>query len=504
MKKLTLPDWLKLDQKFQRIFYAMTALFGIYVLPIILADRYYQDDLSRSLSGITGWNNDARPLTEFIMKWLCGGTPISDISPLPLLLSILFLAYTLTLYIQKNLSAGHSVFILLYVGFLVISNPFLLSTLSYKYDCVTMILALCAAVFPYVLPDEWALWKVFVFSAFMCMITLTTYQPCCGVYIGLVFLELFFMIFSSKIHIARLVIHAVSMGICIPPYYFIIMKHYIADSSWQQSAYHFALDSSFFTSIFQNINSLVSFMQNYLTNIPLYVIVLFCGLICCGTIYTAFLIWTSDTSAKTFKTLYIICLPVLITIFSVLPLLVLTPSIFSVSGHTLIVLSAFGLWAGIMLHILSYKADKIVILMLIPCMLFSMSYSYTYGNALKTQKNYEEYVTYNIVHDIETINSDYDYQYLSINGKSPRSPELLMLCEKYPIFKHMVPVYITNNSYLGGAILQHYMLPELTFSSMTQEDTDVIENSTPLISNALYSCYTNGDKIIIQFETQNE
>lgn len=504
MKKLAIPDWLKLDQKFQRVFYAMTALFGIYVLPIILADRYYQDDLSRSLRGITGWNNDARPLTELIMKWLCGGTPISDISPLPLLLSILFLAYTLTLYIQKNLSAGHSVFILLYVGFLVISNPFLLSTLSYKYDCVTMILALCAAVIPYVLPDEWALWKVFVFSAFMCMITLTTYQPCCGIYIGLFFLELFFMIFSSKIHIARLVIRAVSMGICIPPYYFIIMKHYIADSSWQQSAYHFTLDSGFFSSLLQNFNSLTVLVQHYVNHIPMLIILLFTALVFCGVLIACFLVWTSGTTARIPKILYIFCLPVLVTFSSILPLLVLTPSKFSISTHTLIVLSSFGLWAGIMIHFLSYKADKIAILFLIPCILFSMSFSFTYGNALKSQKNYEEYVAYNIVHDIESIDNDNLYHYLTITGSMHRSKEFTMLTGKYPLLKDMIPVYITNNSYLGGALLQYYLLPELTFSSMTQEDTDVIENSTPLISNALYSCYTNGDKIIIQFETQNE
>jgi hypothetical protein len=76
----------------KKIFSAMTTLFIIYVFPIIMADRYYQDDLSRSLRGITGWSNDARPLTELLMRWLGGGTPIGDISPLPLLLAVILLA----------------------------------------------------------------------------------------------------------------------------------------------------------------------------------------------------------------------------------------------------------------------------------------------------------------------------------------------------------------------------------------------------------------------------
>ena len=39
----------------------------LYVFPIILANRYYNDDLSRSLMGLTGWSGDGRPVTEYLM-----------------------------------------------------------------------------------------------------------------------------------------------------------------------------------------------------------------------------------------------------------------------------------------------------------------------------------------------------------------------------------------------------------------------------------------------------
>ena len=65
-----LPDWLTLNAAHRRFFYALTVLYGIYILPILLTDRPYQDDLTRSLRGVTGWTNDGRPFTEACWGYL--------------------------------------------------------------------------------------------------------------------------------------------------------------------------------------------------------------------------------------------------------------------------------------------------------------------------------------------------------------------------------------------------------------------------------------------------
>ena len=54
---------LKLDKKYGILFCLSTLMYFLYVLPIILANRYYNDDLSRALYGLTGWNGDGRPIT---------------------------------------------------------------------------------------------------------------------------------------------------------------------------------------------------------------------------------------------------------------------------------------------------------------------------------------------------------------------------------------------------------------------------------------------------------
>ena len=96
------PVWLTIEKKERSLFFALMAMYGIYVLPVILANRLYQDDLSHSLYGVTGWYNDARPLSEKLIVWLCGGSPLGDVFPLPLLLSIPLLAFAVTLLDRKS------------------------------------------------------------------------------------------------------------------------------------------------------------------------------------------------------------------------------------------------------------------------------------------------------------------------------------------------------------------------------------------------------------------
>ena len=109
-------------------------------------------------------------------------------------------------------------------------------------------------------------------------------------------------------------------------------------------------------------------------------------------------------------------------------------------------------------------------------------------------------MTYNIVRDIDALNADGQYHNLTINGKMPRSRELSMLCEKYPLYKELIPVYITNSSYLGGAQLLHYLQYDMEFSSLNENEIKTIENSEPLLSNNVYCCYAYEDRIIIRFQ----
>lgn len=505
MKSKKFPAWLTIEATDKRIFLSLTVLYGIYILPILLANRLYQDDLSRSLYGVTGWNNDARPFTEVLMRWLCGGKPLGNVAPLPLLLSVLLLAYTITLYGKRYLSAGQ-LLPALGIGFLVIANPFFLSNLSYQFDCVTMVLALCAAILPYVVPERKALYKIFLFSFFLCMVTLTTYQPCCGVYISLWFLELFFMLFSARIDLPRLIVRAAACGLSVIVYKYVILNRSIrpANGGWQPSAYQFSWrsENGILAGIVQNFQVFLALSGEYLAGLPNILFLCLGILLLAGIAFTALELFhlQKPLSQRIFTLFYLILLPFLVVFGTLAPLLILTPSAFSISVHSLICLGSVGLWIGIMLSALYRRLPQLSVLLLLPCLLFGFTFSYTYGNALTSQKQYETYLTYSIAHDVESLNADDTYRAITVSGRAPRSPEVARLVEKYPLFARLVPAYLTNSSYMGGVQLLHYTHKSYDFDALTEEDQNLIENTTPVLANSVYACYESGDKIIIEFK----
>lgn len=506
MKNKKFPAWLTIEPKDRTLFFTLTVIYGIYVLPILLANRPYQDDLSRSLYGITGWTNDARPLTEHLVTWLCGGFPISDVHPLPLFLSLLLLAYTITLYAKRYLPLENRMVHALCIGFLVIANPFLLSNLSYRFDCVTMTLALCAAILPYVAPAKKALWKVFVLSLFMCLITLTTYQPACGVYISLWFLEVFFMLFSERIDLPRLFIRATACILAVVLYKYVVLNHYIrpGNGGWQPDAYRFAWrsENGFFQNVKLNLQSFSGCIHSAVQSTPTLLLVLFVILTVAGMLLAGLILFRQKKPLRyrIFGLAYLISLPVFVTLGALGPLLVLTHSKFSISAHSLLCLCGVGLWAGIMISTLFSRLPRVGPLLFLPCILYCLTFSYSYGNAMTSQKQYEEYLTYSIAHDVETLNADGSFQTITVSGRAPRSPQTARLCEKYPLLRSLVPTYLTNSSYLGGVQLLHYTQESFSFEGMSEEDQNLIDNTEPSLSNSVYACYERGEKIIILFK----
>lgn len=179
-------DWFKLDRPALRRF-GMLAVGGlIYVLPIVLADRYYQDDLARSLYGATGWAGDGRPLTEWLMQLLSGGqATIVDLYPLPLFLGIAVLAYAMTLYARQAFPDWKGSALLTVALGLVVAQPFAMANLSYRFDSLTMLLALALCFVLYALSSTLGGLKLALAGAVIAMLVMGLYQPASGMFLVL-------------------------------------------------------------------------------------------------------------------------------------------------------------------------------------------------------------------------------------------------------------------------------------------------------------------------------
>src|SRR5699024_5749129 len=105
------------------------------------------------------------------------------------------------------------------------------------------------------------------------------------------------------------------------------------------------------------------------------------------------------------------------------------------------------------------------------CLFCQTCCMYAYGSALKSQKDYETYLVTQIAHDCESINGAGNYSQLSCVGTAPRPREVQMICAQYPFLGELIQPCFTNNTWLGGAWVYHYLQYDLEIVGLTDEDT---------------------------------
>jgi len=66
------------DRRELRTFLVSLLLYSLILAPILMANRYYVDDWGHAILGYSQWANDGRPLTDLLMRILCGHTPLVD------------------------------------------------------------------------------------------------------------------------------------------------------------------------------------------------------------------------------------------------------------------------------------------------------------------------------------------------------------------------------------------------------------------------------------------
>ncbi|WP_266157134.1 glucosyltransferase domain-containing protein, partial [Dyella silvatica] len=169
------------------VFVILLALYVLVLLPILRANRYYNDDLKRALIGHTGWDSTGRPLTTLLMKLLqCYDHALVDISPLTQIGAIAILAWIGVLIARRYAIA--SPWLAALVSFPLGAQPFYLENLSYKFDALSMSLAIYFALLPLIaLKSSRRGWWLGVLALF---VSLNFYQPAINAYLIFTLLDL--------------------------------------------------------------------------------------------------------------------------------------------------------------------------------------------------------------------------------------------------------------------------------------------------------------------------
>ncbi len=168
------------------VFGILLGLYWLILYPILRADRYFNDDLKRALIGHTGWDSNGRPLTTLLMKLLqCYDSGLADISPLTQIGAVAVLAWAGVLIARRY--AIRSPWMAALVAFPLGAQPFYLENLSYKFDALSMSLAILLALLPILtIGLQRRRWWLGVLSLFG---SLNLYQPAVNVYLIFMLLE---------------------------------------------------------------------------------------------------------------------------------------------------------------------------------------------------------------------------------------------------------------------------------------------------------------------------
>ena len=157
-------------------FVVITAL--VYILPILLANVYYADDMFRAESGY-GWDGDGRIFANLLIHIISFGNGIVSIFPFSLLLSALF--FSIAGMVSSYVLLDDDPKLRFFYSLIFITSPFLLENLAFKFDSLPMAISVLLAVSPYLIKNKYA----FSACSIVCLtIVLGLYQTSAMLYFG--------------------------------------------------------------------------------------------------------------------------------------------------------------------------------------------------------------------------------------------------------------------------------------------------------------------------------
>ena len=424
---------------------------------------------------------------------------------MPLLIGISTICMSLVIYKKNNPDIVLSDSCVCFGMLLVFIHPLAMTHLSYRFDSVFMMIALGIPFLLFSIKNEEKYWITFGIAMISAMVIMSLYQAVICMCFILMFIDLFFhvqevdFIQYLKNNIVRLCGFCVGMLV----YLLIIGPHFIDKEGWRQKASQ--IDLSLSKESLQLIGNrfvgMCEYLMNYIGGTSLcYQIGLGILLIVAEVFLVIMTVKRRGEKGWIWKGIIMIMSPVIVLILTFLPLIVLTN--YGIRARLFLCFGGVLFFLFLVLQRMPVRLKVFSNIILICIMFGQFSCMYVYGNALNCQKEYEEYLVAGIVRDVEEINCDQEYKKLTFIGAPPKSRQLEVMCHKYPFFEEIVPQYINNDTWIGGAYVYHYMQEGLEICGTDDEDGEIVKTEKPVEINSLYGCYLNGNKIIVKFNEE--
>ncbi|WP_280101196.1 glucosyltransferase domain-containing protein [Escherichia coli] len=466
----------------------ITLLCLTFVMPFLLSDIQYRDDAFRSLTMLSGWRWGGRILTDLSLSFLSmNKNGVFDISPLPLVISIV--CVSITIY-YAALSSRIKVNIFSIIAFSsIFISPFSIQSIAYKYDVLPMTLGICLSIIAISFNSKTKYLNIIVPVA-MLLASLSLYQPCSNLYIGLYAVNCIFRIWGRDEYIKYTIKTFIIYSLSISLYYIVVMK--LLGFSTQRA----------------EIVSIGSFLSKSLHTFHL-------------AIKQVMLFWNEFSSP-----IVLLCLASLIFVIisninknNVLPTIIsLSVLIFSIIGPLVaigedymalrIVIGANCIYFALVLSLYlvseKYGFRAVVILPI----LLSMMFCYIFSSAIKQQRNFENNVLIWLSYDLQDKVKNLEEKKVYISNTMPTQTTVQKMVQNFmflrDVNKYSDPMYSPAAPWMSRPLISSLGIPNVVQSwggNPREIMVKVCDSKvSPLVSKANYEIYENGDDVLVFFK----
>ncbi len=472
----------------------------LFVLPIVIANVYYIDDLGRAIDGYTGWGRDGRPMADVIMIALNLGKTLTDLAPLPLLISAALLAWCFYRYQQKFIGgAGLAAFI---VPLSFLGNPFFVEVLSYRFDSLTIVSGVAFCFLSVTIGDYRVVKRNLLATAAM-VAAIASYQVMLNLLVILVLIELVRQVAEGEMpqNILRSATERLGqLLLSLGSYFFIILPLSLRK---QNVVNHPGVASgNVLATLRDNMQHYSDFIRSALfgdATLPIFCILT--GAMLLGTLYLSYVYLKARGRGLTQWLVagYCTC-SALITPFCILGMLLLLNNSIAGFARVYIGVSGYLLYFSTLLYFVAKKTGiRLLNLMIVLPLLYTFPFMYAYGNALRQQN----ILDHDLVQSIKQDTAEYSEReyYIVFNGNRRESAVLHHAAKKYPLINPLVVNYFSNWYFpfrymqING-LEQRYPQPSL---GIADRPIELICASRSLKKTLDYNLYVKQNTLTVDF-----
>lgn len=468
----------------------------LYVLPIILANIYYTDDMGRIISGY-GWDHDGRFIASILSNIFSFNSTITSIYPYSIIFSglIVFFAGLVIVYVFFESDFRYHSNLL---PLILLISPFFLENLAYRYDSLYMSLSILFAVLPLLL---WNKKEFFFISIGSLFLVFGLYQTSAMLYIACVLCLQIKILLQTE---GRLVVKNITYALISFLVAFFLYKKALDLLAYNISRSEFLpLSKESVQVVYQRLKDYREvFKTLFIDSNYIYAVM---PLAACSVIgFVASVIAMPSVKEKLYKGMIILLLIGGVFLSFLLPNIILKTM--WLTARTMIIFPTLLVLCVIFVNNLLYyhSTSKIIRYFITVSYIVLFGYSFmlssVFGSILKSNDEYQKFLANNITMSIlaeqEKLNEN-EQLGLIIVGKGPQAPTSKSLYKEYPIMNILAPNYLSEGWWWGLRNQSYYY--EFVWPSNKEQLIDRKCEMDIIDSSLLYDIRREGLNYIIDF-----